>query len=631
MPDEKMKYPLLEFEYDKSIYEAALQLNPHPAFMDTIPPSSEDYMHDEFGFYDDDDTNALAHTVYVLKGLEAITSSQRFSRDHATLLWELREDFSHYCFCVKYGSGSKETLFAFMEAMLFYGCDKRVYDEVVEWNRAANEGEYPSEDQIFNFDALYIKMGDRFLFLDNNISAALKFYSLPTLKWHVDRSASSKLAKNYSVEFDQEYETLADLARGNFYISPSYLRSRFMQLYNKILVFPSEEKASSELLSLVAEYAHLAHDLMESSFGQKRIVALMTIVLTQKLLITELARLADDPGHSRAKKDLVIRKAALLKGTPFQPLASAAHQLTIDPTTLSYDDYLQLVKAAHLSDLLLTELSAEDSSRLIAYYTSSEVFSYMLPEKCTGEKKDRLGRLTVMHLSYMNDPNEGQTLRKALAGRYDTEKKGRKQLNVPYVFVKCFSPRIDYLPMWEMYGDHARGCCLVIDWEMSKWMEDESEPILYRVCYLRKQGNSYIVLKEDNEKLSKSCRTINSQLQELHKVAEGIAEEDRHYLDDVLGKVLYLFKDSSYSYEQELRVIYQTKENILHTEPKNPEDKPWLFVQTPFPLQLDEVILGPKFPDVSTRVPYLQEQIDQMCEKNDTEMPRITLSEIDYR
>ena len=100
-----------------------------------------------------------------------------------------------------------------------------------------------------------------------------------------------------------------------------------MQLYNKILVFPSrvfpsEEKASSELLSLVAEYAHLAHDLMESSFGQKRIVALMTIVLTQKLLITELARLADDPGHSRAKKDLVIRKAALLKGTPFQPLAS---------------------------------------------------------------------------------------------------------------------------------------------------------------------------------------------------------------------------------------------------------------------------------------------------------------------
>lgn len=233
-----------------------------------------------------------------------------------------------------------------------------------------------------------------------------------------------------------------------------------------------------------------------------------------------------------------------------------------------------------------------------------------------------------MHLSYMNDPNEGKTLQKAIYGpSYGALQKGRKPLDVPFVFVKCFSPRIDYLPMWEMYGDHARGCCLVIDWKASKWMEEEAEPVLYHVCYLRKQGNSYVVLNEDNEKLSRSCRAINSQLQELHNVAEEIAEQDRRYLDDVLGKVLYLFKDSSYSYEQELRVIYQTKDNILHTD----GDKPWLFVQTPFPLQLDEVILGPKFPDVSTRVPYLQEQLDLMCEKTGTEKPRITLSEIDYR
>ena len=89
---------------------------------------------------------------------------------------------------------------------------------------------------------------------------------------------------------------------------------------------------------------------------------------------------------------------------------------------------------------------------------------------------------------------------------------------------------LDYLPMWEMYGDHARGCCLVIDWETSKWMEEEAEPVLYHVCYLRKQGNSYVVLNEDNEKLSRSCRAINSQLQELHNVAEEIAEQDRRYL-----------------------------------------------------------------------------------------------------
>lgn len=42
----------------------------------------------------------------------------------------------------------------------------------------------------------------------------------------------------------------------------------------------------------------------------------------------------------------------------------------------------------------------------------------MLPEKCTEEDDtaDRLGKLTVMHLSYMNDPNEGKTLQKAIYG-----------------------------------------------------------------------------------------------------------------------------------------------------------------------------------------------------------------------
>ena len=144
---------------------------------------------------------------------------------------------------------------------------------------------------------------------------------------------------------------------------------------------------------------------------------------------------------------------------------------------MDFDSYLRLAKAAYLSELLLDELNAEGDAAEIAYYTSAEVFSYMLPEKCTKEegKEGRLGKLTVMHLSYMNDPNEGKTLQKAIYGpSYGALQKGRKPLDVPFVFVKCFSPRIDYLPMWEMYGDHARGCCLVIDWETSKWMEEEA-------------------------------------------------------------------------------------------------------------------------------------------------------------
>lgn len=48
MSDEKMKYPLLEFKYDKKPYEELLTLNPHPGFMDRVSIVTEDYEHDDF-------------------------------------------------------------------------------------------------------------------------------------------------------------------------------------------------------------------------------------------------------------------------------------------------------------------------------------------------------------------------------------------------------------------------------------------------------------------------------------------------------------------------------------------------------------------------------------------------------
>lgn len=471
------------------------------------------------------------------------------------------------------------------------------------------------------------------MFLELNTEEALKFYGLAALSWKID--SAGKPAKDfndsYFISFSRQYELYTRILKGAPYpYSVSSDSPTYFQLYNRII--DPEASAAFRAKNLDAFLAAIKEVLDTPNprrLHRNRLALLMFIVITRKCLLPELARLYDDPDRERWEV-AIMEKSRLLEDTGYSILSRYAAHMTWKSGIWCFDSYLRLAKAAYLSELLLDELNAEEDAEEIAYYTSAEVFSYMLPEKCTEENDtaDRLGKLTVMHLSYMNDPNEGKTLQKAIYGpSYGALQKGRKPLDVPFVFVKCFSPRIDYLPMWEMYGDHARGCCLVIDWKASKWMEEEAEPVLYHVCYLRKQGNSYVVLNEDNEKLSRSCRAINSQLQELHNVAEEIAEQDRRYLDDVLGKVLYLFKDSSYSYEQELRVIYQTKDNILHTD----SDKPWLFVQTPFPLQLDEVILGPKFPDVSTRVPYLQEQLDLMCEKTGTEKPRITLSEIDYR
>ncbi len=645
MPDEKMKYPLLEFEYDKKLYEEFLTLNPHPEFMDTVRPISEDYFHDEFGFSSDDAKKSLAHAVGILLELEKFKASHDDfdallddpSSELDPLVEGLMDDFRNYCTCVKSRSGSKDILYSLMEVMLSYHLHDTVYDEVKscqEYDLDSAEANGPSpEESVFDLDKLYVKQGDRFLFLKNDIDNALRFYSLAALTWSAVPSPSS----HYSLNFKGTYELYDDISHGSPY--RSFNLPNFAIHYN-ILVHPDRApKDKQNINSRLSSFVKITQSFLNSSPAKrlhpKRLALLMYLSLIQKYLPFELTQLRDDPDKLNFE-DIALEKASLITEPPYLVLALHANLVRF-ASEASYDSFLSLSKAAYLSSLLLDELNAEkrgSPNRHIAYYTSSDVFSYMLPEKCTGEKKDRLGKLTVMHLSYMNDPNEGQTLRKALYGIDNhSPQKGRKELNVPYVFVKCFSPRIDYLPMWEMYGDHAKGCCLVIDWLRTKKSKQNAETILYRVCYLRRHNGDYIVFPADNDQLSsEQCSLINDQLQQLQELVRSFSTEPNSeiinmFLGFLLDKVCYLFKDSSYSYEQELRVIYQTEKNILHTD----GDKPWLFVQTPFPLQLDEVILGPKFPDVSTRVPYLQEQIDQMCKKTGTEKPRITLSEIDYR
>lgn len=94
--------------------------------------------------------------------------------------------------------------------------------------------------------------------------------------------------------------------------------------------------------------------------------------------------------------------------------------------------------------------------------------------------------------------------------------------------------------------------------------------------------------------------------------------------------MLYLFKDDSYSYEQEVRILYlysKVGKNFEHT----PQQIPKLFITTDYCIQLKEIILGPKVSDISNRIPYLQEQVEKMCKEINADIPEITISNIDYR
>lgn len=80
MPDEKMKYPLLEFEYDKKLYEELLTLNPHPEFVDKDLTAPENYTHKDFGTYNGDALNALFHAANIIRQLDGFSQKSSATR-----------------------------------------------------------------------------------------------------------------------------------------------------------------------------------------------------------------------------------------------------------------------------------------------------------------------------------------------------------------------------------------------------------------------------------------------------------------------------------------------------------------------------------------------------------------------
>lgn len=119
MPDEKMKYPLLEFEYDKKLYEELLTLNPHPEFVDKDLTAPENYTHKDFGTYNGDALNALFHAANIIRQLdgffpEIISHSssipESLSNSLNPYLESLCQDVKNYCTCVKLGNGLQARL-----------------------------------------------------------------------------------------------------------------------------------------------------------------------------------------------------------------------------------------------------------------------------------------------------------------------------------------------------------------------------------------------------------------------------------------------------------------------------------------------------------------------------------------
>ncbi len=304
---------------------------------------------------------------------------------------------------------------------------------------------------------------------------------------------------------------------------------------------------------------------------------------------------------------------------------------------LSDEDMKKLIEIFCLVQKIKKQLVIKNPSEVMfGHYTSAKVLQLLLKQKEEKEKYSIESRSRLSNVNYMNDPSEGKVLDQFL--QMDSTFQQLSLKPSPW-FLMSLTTAIDKLSMFSQYGDRAEGVCLVLNSDdFSKvvfssdieWLtisknsnNDEEEDIsrettkikdfIYRIGYLSTQSDVDAVLKpeyntcldeEEVEVINNSLLTLKEKVEGIDKVKESILYEK---VDECLEEIRYLFKSADYSYESELRVL-----KYMPLEPDNPKIKiddsgefAKLYIERDNPIQIKEVIFGPKFQNPENVTPLL--------------------------
>ena len=134
---------------------------------------------------------------------------------------------------------------------------------------------------------------------------------------------------------------------------------------------------------------------------------------------------------------------------------------------------------------------------------------------------------------------------------------------------------------------------------------------LYRIAYINDSGGKFSIEKTElfDDKEIIELETLLKTLKE--KLDKDLNKEDDFYqkaISDCIEEIRYLFKSVDYKYEDELRIL-----RYASLDPSNEElkiDKSSgigkLYVERENPIQIGEVIFGPKFPNPEYITPLLK-------------------------
>lgn len=333
---------------------------------------------------------------------------------------------------------------------------------------------------------------------------------------------------------------------------------------------------------------------------------------------------------------------------------------------------LHIEKVSNDIQTLLKEINSKTNRNIrkqknrvdkIAYYTTLKNLEFLFSEKEHERNHKQLNCLTMMHARYMNDPEEGLTLLKSIKDFLpDAPEIFRNKLyDQKFVFLKSFTGLVDQLNMWTMYGSDkvegsdCNGCCVCIAPETFEMMvktvdiEQDSDAVsfnihtnddfhLYSVAYI--DGKNIIINGKKDLKIRRKYLSLKRMLEKLDVLSKKLTVQDKEIISGCLvrlfEKIMFLFKDISYSLEGESRLIITRDINDREDISRTDQIPPKLYINPLYQIYPEQIILGPKVEDPDYWIPHLQFELSKIGDKWEARdlrdfKPIVRTSEINIR
>lgn len=459
---------------------------------------------------------------------------------------------------------------------------------------------------------------------------------------------SESIAYRYAMTLNLLYESQNSLEE---------FQDTFMRVIDIHHRFPNNEYINFLIESIISDY--IKYYIIDSPKGQEdnswvnleilldcitdfAVEQIVDIMDEMFCSLNHLRNLTDGIAQKMVKLIFRFSRAVSLQQTKYAVLIDLLSDLE------NTDYQLELIiKIYYMVQIIKYQLSVKDLSNInFGHYTSGEVLQNILKQECklSEDSYSIKGRTRLGNVKYMNDPEEGRILDKYLKPREINDLE--VSLKPSPWFLMSLTTAIDDLAMWSQYGYRAEGVCLLFeedsfaaaysvvdtDWftrkndipvfERNLKLTDEEinssykKDFLYRICYLDeeslKKGESHVVKKNNNNMLENSeIEQINSCLKQIKSILSKIEKKTLLYraVEECLEEIRYLFKASGYSYEAELRILkyadLSPDNNKIKIDNSGPVAK--LYLERDMPIQLKQVIFGPKFsnPEHVTPLIYL--------------------------